>query len=102
MFNIQRYWQDIRALEATIGDEEPFLVSLDDRSLGMVGGLVVQIKRESAAKLILAKSHRLATPEEIEQYNLASQAREVELRDELMRKAGHSTYTLSPVRKSKS
>lgn len=96
MFNIRQYWQQVRAMEATIADKEPFLMSLEDSSRGMVGGLVVQVQRESAAKLILGKSHRLAMPDEIERHEQANQTRRAAMRVELLRKAGHTTYTLPP------
>jgi hypothetical protein len=96
MFNIRRYWQEIREEEARIGDKEPFLVSIEDRAKGMAGGMVVQVKRENAARLILAKTHRLATGEEIEQYERENLARVAAAREESLRRAGQSTYALPP------
>jgi hypothetical protein len=55
--DIRRYWQQVRALEASL----PQFVSLVD----VEGSAPVEVSAMRAAQLLLAKSHRLASDEEI-------------------------------------
>jgi hypothetical protein len=57
MRDIRRYWREVRALEATL----PEFVQLVD----VDGSLPVEVPAGLAAQLLLAKSHRLATDEEL-------------------------------------
>ena len=57
MRDIRRYWQQVRALEASL----PQFVSLVD----VEGSAPVEVSAMRAAQLLLAKSHRLASDEEI-------------------------------------
>jgi hypothetical protein len=50
-------------------------MSLENRARGQVGGSMAQAAGAAAAKLLYAKSHRLATEEEIN----SNQARQAEL-----------------------
>ena len=59
MFNLRKYWQTLREIENTL----PQYVWL----YSQVGGLV-EANAAVAARMIHAKSHRLATPEEIQHY----------------------------------
>ncbi len=65
MRDLQKYWQDIRALTATL-PAFVWLVSVEDPRRGMRGGRLTEAGAETAAKLLLANSHRRATGEEIE------------------------------------
>ena len=58
MFNLRKYWQALREIEKTLPD----YVWLYSQ-----GGLV-EVGAAVAAKLLQANSHRLATPEEIQQH----------------------------------
>ena len=58
MFSLKKYWQALREIEQTL-PEYVYLYSQ--------GGLV-EVSAAVAAKLLQAKSHRLATPEEIQQH----------------------------------
>lgn len=58
MFNLRKYWQALREIEKSLPDYV-YLYSQ--------GGLV-EVGAAVAAKLIQAKTHRLATPEEIQQH----------------------------------
>ena len=89
MLNIRQRWAEIRRIEAAITDEQPFLMSLEDRRRGFHGGGVVQVAtRESAARFIFDGSHRLATPEEVAKHIEADQARKAAAAGEVLRKAG--------------
>jgi len=57
MRDIRRYWQEVRALEATL----PPFVSLVD----VEGSAPVEVSAMRAAQLLLAKSHRVASDEQI-------------------------------------
>ena len=57
MRDIRRYWQEVRALEASL----PEFVSLVD----VEGSAPVEVSAVRAAQLLLAKSHRVASDEEL-------------------------------------
>ena len=57
MRDIRRYWSDVRALEASL-PEFVWLVDVD-------GSAPVEVTARNAAQLLLAKSHRLASEEEL-------------------------------------
>jgi hypothetical protein len=57
MRDIRRYWKEVRALQATL----PEFVSLVD----VEGSVPVEVSAGLAAQLLLAKSHRLASAEEL-------------------------------------
>ena len=65
MRDLQKYWQDIRTLAASL-PAFVWLVSLEDPKRGMRGGRMAEVGAETAAKLLHANSHRRATDEEIE------------------------------------
>lgn len=55
MRNVQRYWQEIRAIESAL-PQFVWVIAED---------CLIEVARAVAAKLLHAKSHRLATEEEI-------------------------------------
>jgi hypothetical protein len=57
MRDIRRYWKDVRDLEASL----PEFVSLVD----VAGSAPVEVSARLAAQLLLAKSHRVASEEEL-------------------------------------
>ena len=65
MRDLQKYWQEIRALTDAL-PAFVWLVSLDDPKRGMRGGCLVEVAAVTAAKLLHGNSHRRATDEEIE------------------------------------
>jgi hypothetical protein len=64
MPDLKRYWQEIRAIEKSL-PAEVWLVSLQNPAKGQVGGAIVEAAAAVAAKLLHAKSQRLATEEEV-------------------------------------
>ena len=56
--------QEVRALEQTL-PEFVWLMSIEDATRGMTGGRMAQVGAQSAAQRLHAKSHRMATDEEI-------------------------------------
>jgi len=65
MPDLRKYWQEIRAIEKSL-PAEVWLVSLQNLAKGHVGGAIVEVAGAVAAKLLHAKSQRLATEEEVE------------------------------------
>lgn len=57
MRDIRRYWRDVRALEASLPDFV-WLVAVE-------GSAPVQVGAGRAAQLLLAKSHRMASEDEL-------------------------------------
>jgi hypothetical protein len=57
MRDIRRYWQEVRALQATL-PEFVWLVDVE-------GSAPVEVSAARAAQLLLAKSHRVASEEEL-------------------------------------
>lgn len=85
MPDLKKYWQEIRALEESLGGDR-WLMSLENRVRGMVAGSMVEVAAGVAAKLLYGKSHRLATDAEVETHQaqqLATQRRGIQkkLRD---------------------
>jgi hypothetical protein len=64
MADLRRYWQEVRALERSL-PEFMWLMSLEDVKRGMVGGRMAELGAAHAAQRLHAKSHRIATEEEI-------------------------------------
>ena len=65
MPDLRRYWREIRTLESTLPDPT-WLVSADDTLPESQSRHVVEVSAAGAARFLHAKSHRLATPQEIE------------------------------------
>ena len=67
MPDLKKYWQEIRAIEKSL-PAEVWLVSLQNLAKGQVAGSIVEVAAAVAAKLLHAKSQRLATEEEIQEH----------------------------------
>ena len=65
MPDLRKYWQEIRAIEKSL-PAEVWLVSLQNLAKGQVAGSIVEVAAAVAARLLHAKSQRLATDQEIE------------------------------------
>ena len=70
MRDLRKYWQEIRAIEKSL-PEFVWLTSLDHAPRGQKGGCIAQAAAAGAARLLHAKSHRLATDEEIQAHQTA-------------------------------
>ena len=86
MRDLRQYWQEIRALQRKL-PQFVWLMSLEDARRGMVGGRMAEVQAAQAAQLLHAKSHRMATEDEIAAY-LATQeqARRQSFHDGLRRR----------------
>lgn len=65
--DLRVYYKNIREVEATITSELAVIVSRDTQDGGKAG-LVSEVPRYSAAKLVVENRARLATPEEARAY----------------------------------
>jgi hypothetical protein len=79
MRDLRKYWHDVRALAASL-PAFVWVVSED--------GCLVEAAAQVAAKLLIAKSHRLATDDEIRARGEADAARNRETAKQGRRKRG--------------
>ncbi len=87
MPDLKKYWQEIRAIEKSL-PAEVWLVSLQNLAKGHVGGAIVEVAAAVAAKLLHAKSQRLATDEEIEAHKAQQAETQRQVFEQRMRKQG--------------
>ncbi len=94
MPDLRKYWLEIRAIEQTLA-ADVWLMSLENRGRGQVGGSIAEVAAGAAAKLLYGKSHRLATDAEVETH----QARQVDRRREgLQKKLRDEGIAIIPVK----
>jgi hypothetical protein len=85
MPDLKKYWQEVRVIEKTL-PEFVWLMSLDNPRRGQVGGCLAEVTASIAAQLLHAKSHRLATEEEIHLHKQReAQIQRVAIHDKLRR-----------------
>jgi hypothetical protein len=83
---MHEYWADVRAQREAITEPYVFVATLPARH-GAAGGVLVEVAREDAAKLLVDKTHRLATPDEVAKYRAEEEAmRQANLRQERERR----------------
>jgi hypothetical protein len=86
MRDLRQYWQEVRALERSL-PEFIWLMSIEEKKSGMVGGRIAELGAAQAAKLLHAKSYRMATDDEIAAHLAKEdQARRQSFNDGLRRK----------------
>lgn len=64
--NMSQFWSAVRAREAQIEEEYPYIVSIEKSRSGMRGGVVAQVTRRAAAQRLTEGTHGLASAEQIE------------------------------------
>lgn len=69
MRDLRKYWQEIREIEKSL-PECVWLMSLGNPR-GQKAGCIAQVPAAAAARLLHAKSHRLATDEEMQAHQAA-------------------------------
>jgi hypothetical protein len=89
---IQQYWKDRRMLEATL----PEFVWLVATAAG-APPFVTQAAAGLAAKLLHAKSHRVASDEEVEAHHVHDATALKQARQERMRKSGAAVVVVKDV-----
>jgi hypothetical protein len=87
MRDIRRYWKEVRALEASL----PAFLWLVD----VEGSSPVEVAAGRAAQLLIAKSHRVASQDEVSAQGARDKATERELRRNTLRQEGIAVVTLS-------
>jgi hypothetical protein len=85
MPDLKKYWQEIRAIEKSL-PAEVWLVSLQNLAKGQVGGAIAEVAAAVAAKLLHAKSQRLATDEEIQAHKAQQAETQRQVFEQRMRK----------------
>ena len=93
MPDLKKYWQEIRAIEKSL-PAEVWLVSLQNLAKGQVGGAIVEVAAAVAAKLLHAKSQRLATDEEIEAHKTQQDGIKRQTFEQQMRRQGIAVIPL--------
>jgi hypothetical protein len=95
MPDLKKYWQEIRVIEKSL-PAEVWLVSLPNLAKGQVGGSIVEVAAAVAAKLLHAKSQRLATEDEIEAYKGRQDEIKRQIFEQRMRSQGIAVIPLVP------
>jgi len=65
--DLKRYYQELRKKEADIEGHDIYVVSMDTPDGGKAG-VITQVPKTIGCKLIVEGRARLATPEEVEQF----------------------------------
>ena len=87
MPDLRRYWEEIRAIEQSL-PQSLWIVSLEDALRGYVAGMIVEVAAAVAAKMLHAKTHRVATEEEVKAERSRQDGMKKSVGDELLRKQG--------------
>jgi hypothetical protein len=87
MFDLKRYWSEVRAIERGLADCV-WLSSIENPLKGQPGGRLAQAAAHTAARLLHAKSHRLATKEEIAAHLAGEEAKKKQERSDALRRRG--------------
>lgn len=87
MPDLKKYWQEIRSIEKSL-PAEVWLVSLQNLAKGQVGGAIVEAGAAVAAKLLHAKSQRLASDEEIQAHKFQQETIKHQIFEQSMRTQG--------------
>ena len=87
MRDIRRYWREVRALESTL-PEFVWVVDVD-------GSAAVEVPAGLAAQLLLAKSHRMASEEELSIQRRKEVVASKELRRDTRRREGVAVVKLT-------
>ena len=88
-FSIQEYWRGIRALEDRL-PEFVWLVSTAANS----AGFVTEVPAIVAARLLSAKSHRVATEEEVQAHHAHEKVLVKQAKSERLRRSGAATVVV--------
>jgi len=72
--DIKLYWAERRKLETQL-ETITYLCSLEDPSRGLTGGRVCSADRETAARCLTEKTHRIASEGEIQKFHEDLEAR---------------------------
>ena len=93
--DLKKYWAEIRALERSL-PEFLWLISMSDALRGRVGGAIVEVLAAQAALMLYAKTHRVATDEEIEEHREREEAKRRAAEEEKLRRQGIAVVAVRP------
>ncbi len=93
MADLKLYWQEVRALASSL-PQFVWLMSLADASRGMVGGRWPKRAVRRRPKLLHAKSHRMATEDEIAAHLASEEKKRSETHHEGLRRRGIAVVAL--------
>jgi hypothetical protein len=93
--DLARYWQEIRAIERSLPDSL-WMVSIEDALRGRVAGVIVEVAAAVAARLLHAKSHRVANEEEIERHKAGQDRAKKAAVEERLRLQGIAVVGVKP------
>lgn len=99
MPDLKKYWQEIRAIEKSL-PAEVWLVSLQNLAKGQVAGSIAEVGSAVAAKLIHAKSQRLATEEEIQSHKAQQAETQRQVLEQRMARQGIAVIPVESRRRS--
>jgi hypothetical protein len=99
MPDLKKYWQEIGGIEMSL-PAEVWLVSLQNLAKGQVAGAMVEAAAAVAAKLLHAKSQRLATEEEIASHKAGQAETQRQVFGQRMRSQGIAVIPVESRRKS--
>jgi hypothetical protein len=94
MPDLRKYWADVRAMELSL-PEFVWLASIEDLSRGQVGAAIVEVAAAVAAKLLHARTHRVATDVEVAAYRGREDRLKRSAVEEGLRKKGVAVVTIS-------
>ena len=95
MHDVRRDWREIRTIESTL-PEFVWLVSERDSAGEAVPECVVQVAAARAAQFLHAKTHRLATGEEVSALKEREEAAKRSAHHDLLRRQGIAVVAISP------
>jgi len=98
MPDLKQYWREIRAIEESL-PADVWLVSVENRARGQVAGSIAEVAAEVAAKLLHAKSQRLATAEEIRAHQAGQAAAQRQVFEQRLRNQGIAVIPVESRRK---
>lgn len=88
--DLQRYWNDVRAVMETLPRQKIYyLISIDNPEKGTTAGRVMDVAdAKQAAKLIVGRTHVVASPADVERFESAEKLAAEELAEIEYRRKG--------------
>ena len=78
MADVKAFWGAVKETASRLTEDCYYVISLDKPSRGVTGGTICHVTRESAARLLVEETHRLAEPAEVQKYLSAQETAAVE------------------------
>lgn len=94
MPDLRKYWSEIRAIEREL-PQYVWLASIEDLLRGRVGLAIVEVAGAVAARMLEARTHRIATEEEVAAHKAGEDRMKRSAMEERLRKKGMAVVTIS-------